>query len=95
MTKVEQKGQLKRRILWITGLVVLVLAGTGYWFYNFYFASTEAAIRHAEAFLFRRMTVAQLAEQGIYRFFYVTNRKPRCRERACCGPLRDRARRRT
>ena len=26
-------------------------------------------------FLFRRMTVAQLAEQGEYRFFYATNRR--------------------
>ena len=67
---------MKRRLLWGLGLVVLVLAGVGFWFYSFYFASTEAAIRHAEAFIFRRMTVAQLAEQGIYRFFYVTNRRP-------------------
>jgi esterase/lipase superfamily enzyme len=56
-------------------LLVLILVAAGVWFYNFYFTSTEAAIRHAEAFLFRRMTVAQLAEQGQYRFFYVTNRR--------------------
>jgi esterase/lipase superfamily enzyme len=57
-------------------LVLLVLLGAGFWFYKAYFVSTDAAIRHAEAFLFRRMTVAQLAEQGEYRFFYTTNRIP-------------------
>jgi esterase/lipase superfamily enzyme len=54
-------------------ILVLILAGV--WFYNYYFSSTDAAIRHAEAFLFRRMTVAQLSEQGSYRFFYATNRE--------------------
>jgi len=61
---------------WVTALVLLVLLGAGIWFYKAYFVSTDAAIRHAEAFLFRRMTVAQLAEQGEYRFFYTTNRVP-------------------
>jgi esterase/lipase superfamily enzyme len=70
------KSRLKRRLLWGTALVALVLLGAGVWFYKAYFASTDAAIRHAEAFLFRRMTVAQLAEQGKYRFFYATNRVP-------------------
>lgn len=70
------KSRFKRRLLWGTALVVLVLLGAGVWFYNTYFISTDAAIRHAEAFLFRRMTVAQLAEQGEYRFFYATNRVP-------------------
>ncbi len=68
--------RFKRRMLWATALIVLVLIGAGIWFYKIYFVSTDAAIRHAEAFLFRRMTVAQLAEQGVYRFFYVTNRQP-------------------
>ena len=70
------KSRFKRRLLWGTALVVLVLLGAGVWFYNTYFTSTDAAIRHAEAFLFRRMTVAQLADQGDYRFFYATNRVP-------------------
>ena len=60
-----------KRILFVL-LAILVIAGG--WFYYFYFMSTTAAIRHAEAFLFRRMTVAQLGEQGKYRHFYVTNR---------------------
>lgn len=74
MTEVRTKSSSKRRLLWVMALVVLALLGAGFWFYKFYFVSTDAAIRHAEAFLFRRMTVAQLAEQGKYRFFYATNR---------------------
>jgi hypothetical protein len=70
------KGRFKRRVLWGTALILLALFGAGVWFYNTYVVSTNAAIRHAEAFLFRRMTVAQLAEQGEYRFFYATNRVP-------------------
>jgi esterase/lipase superfamily enzyme len=70
------KSRFKRRLWWGAALVVLVLLGGGIWFYNTYFTSTDAAIRHAEAFLFRRMTVAQLSEQGEYRFFYATNRVP-------------------
>ncbi len=74
MGEQQTKSRLKRRLLWGTGLVLLVLIGVGIWFYKVYFVSTDFAIRHAEAFLFRRMSVAQLAEQGSYRFFYVTNR---------------------
>ena len=70
------RSRFKRRLLWGTALVFVVLLGAGVWFYNTYFTSTDAAIRHAEAFLFRRMTVAQLSEQGEYRFFYATNRVP-------------------
>jgi esterase/lipase superfamily enzyme len=55
------------------GILVVVLL-TAFAAYRAYFSTTDAAIRHAEAFLFRRMTVAQLAEQGEYRFFYSTNR---------------------
>jgi len=51
--------------------VLLVLAG---WFYYAHSVSTSAAIRHAEAFLFRRMRVVELGKQGTYRFFYATNR---------------------
>ena len=69
-------NRFKRRLLWGLALIVLVLLGAGFWFYKAYFVSTDAAIRHAEAFLFRRMTVAQVAGQGEYRFFYATNRVP-------------------
>ena len=64
------------KLLRITALLAVVLIIASAWFYRSYFSSTNAAIRHAEAFLFRRMSVAQLAEQGKYRFFYSTNRNP-------------------
>ncbi len=76
MNEAPPKHRAGRRLLWVSALVGLLLLGAGIWFYKFYFVSTDAAIRHAEAFSFRRMTVAQLAEQGKYRFFYVTNRDP-------------------
>jgi len=66
----------RRRIAYILLGVLFVLVISTLWAYRAYFSSTDAAIRHAEAFLFRRMTVAQLAEQGEYRFFYATNRAP-------------------
>jgi esterase/lipase superfamily enzyme len=78
--------RFKRRILIGTALVVLVLLGVGVWFYFNFFASTSSALRHAEVFLFRRMKVAQLAEKGSYRFFYVTNRRLRSDD----GPLEER-----
>ena len=63
----------KTRIgLLVIGLAILV-AFLGY---RSLFSGTNAAIRHAEAFLFRRMTVARLAEEGQYRFFFATNRVP-------------------
>ena len=61
---------------WYIALAALLLVLAGVWSYRAYFSSTDAALRHAEAFLFRRMSVAQLAEQGEYRFFYTTNRAP-------------------
>ena len=67
-------GLDRRRARWVLALASVALVGLGVWFYRFYFGSTDAAIRHAEAFLFRRMSVSQLAEQGLYRFFFATNR---------------------
>jgi esterase/lipase superfamily enzyme len=78
--------RFKRRMLIGTVLVVLVLLGAGVWLYFSFFASTSTTLRHAEAFLFRRMKVAQLAEQGTYRFFFVTNRRLESKE----GPLKER-----
>jgi esterase/lipase superfamily enzyme len=63
---------ITRKRLVIILLATLVVAGG--WFYWFYFMSTSAAIRHAESFLFRRMTVSQVDEEGIYRHYFVTNR---------------------
>ena len=78
--------RFKRRILFGTTLVVLVLLGLGVWFYFNFFGSTNTALRRAETFLFRRMKVAQLAEKGSYRFFYVTNRRLGSDD----GPLEER-----
>jgi esterase/lipase superfamily enzyme len=78
--------RFKRRILIGTALVVLVLLGLGVWFYFAFFGSTSSALQRAEAFLFRRMKVVQLAEQGSYRFFYVTNRRLASDD----GPLEER-----
>lgn len=65
---------LAGRTRWLLVFLIATALIGGLWFYQFYFSSTDAAIRHAEAFRFRRMTVTQMAEQGVYRFFYVTNR---------------------
>ena len=50
-------------------LLALILAGA-----NAYFIGTRVMLRQAEAFAFRRMTVPQLSEQGIFQFFFATNR---------------------
>jgi len=68
--------KISRRKLLIGGSVLAgVLVVVGVWFYNLYFASTASALRFAEEFGFRRMTVAQLGEQGSYRFFFISNRQ--------------------
>jgi len=61
----------KRLIIGLLALLVLL----GGWFYWFYFMSTNAAIRHAESFLFRRMIVSQVDVEGTYRHFFITNRR--------------------
>jgi esterase/lipase superfamily enzyme len=78
--------RFKRHILLGTTLVVLVLLGLGVWFYFTFLGSTNTALQRAETFLFRRMKVAQLAEKGSYRFFYVTNRRLGSDD----GPLQER-----
>lgn len=78
--------RFKRTLLFGLGLTLLVLTGVGVWFYNVYFSSTSYALQRAEAFLFRRMQVAQLSQQGEYRFFFVTNRRPESN----AGPLEER-----
>ena len=64
--------RFKRRILYGTVALVLVLLWVGVMVYR----PTRIALQRAESFQFRRMKVAQLAEQGTYRFFYATNRRP-------------------
>ena len=67
--------RFKRRVLFGSGLVALVVLGVAGWLYYNIFMASGFALRHAEAFLFRRMTVAQLSEEGSYRYFYMTNRR--------------------
>ena len=67
--------RFKRRMLFGGTLIGMVLIGAGIWFYTLYFESTATALRVAENFAFRRMTVAQLGEQGTYRFFFASNRR--------------------
>ena len=65
--------RIRRKLLWGAGLAAVVFAGLALYVY---FVGTRTILEHAEAFAFRRMTVSQLAEQGVYRFFYATNRVP-------------------
>ncbi len=65
------KRTKKRR--WLIIIAVLALLATGWLTYEI-LLSPSAAIRQAEAFLFRRMTVVQL-DEGQYRYFYVSNRQ--------------------
>ena len=65
----------RRRIHIALGVLALVVVA-GLSAYYVLVRSPNAAIRHAEAFLFRRMNVMRLAEHGTYRFFYATNRRP-------------------
>lgn len=55
---------------WILAALLGLLVAV---FYAVYY-STDVALQHAEAFNFRRMTVARLDDQHTYRFFYATNR---------------------
>ena len=75
-------SRLRKRVL--VSLAVLSVLGAA--FYYFYFVATEAAVRHAEAFLFSRATVTRLGEQGQYRHFFVTNRRAETTD----GPVDER-----
>lgn len=72
-----------KRILWILGAVILVLALLAAYVY---FRSTRAALERAEGFQFQRMQVARVSEGGPYRFFFATNRVAADSE----GPLEGR-----
>lgn len=67
--------RIRRGLLWGVGagLAAGVLVGMALYVY---FVGTRTVLEHAEAFTFRRMTVSQLSEQGVFRFFYATNRIP-------------------
>lgn len=71
----EPMSKLKRRIFLGGGTLLLVALLLGGWLFYFLVLGPKIAIRHAEAFSFRRMSVAQLEEPGMYRFYFATNRK--------------------
>jgi esterase/lipase superfamily enzyme len=79
-------AHLKRKLWLGAALVALLLLGVGGWVYHTIYRTSDFSLRHAESFLFRRMTVAQLAEQGTYRYFFVTNRSQEREE----GPIEER-----
>ena len=62
----------RRRIFQLFTLLALLVAGLGAYTY---FVGTRTLLQHAEAFGFRRMIVTQQAEQGLFQFFYVSNRQ--------------------
>ncbi len=62
----------RRWILQLFALLALLVAGLGAYAY---FVGTRTLLQHAEAFAFRRMIVTQQAEQGLFQFFYVSNRQ--------------------
>jgi esterase/lipase superfamily enzyme len=64
-------ARFKRPFLFASILILLLLIALGFWFYR----STRNALERAEAFAFRRMTVAQQDKPGTYRFFYASNRR--------------------
>ena len=59
------------KLKWVVVFAVLLLIFMGAYSY---FVGTRTLLSTAEAFAFRRMTVPQLAEKGVFQFFYATNR---------------------
>ncbi len=70
---IDKASKPTRKRRWLTIAAVGALIGLGWLTYEI-LLSPSAAIRQAEAFLFRRMTVVEL-DEGHYRYFYVSNRR--------------------
>lgn len=66
---------LKSRTKITLVILLLLLVFAGFWFYNTLYRSSGSALQRAESFLFTRMTIAQLGEQGSMRYFFVSNRQ--------------------
>lgn len=75
--------RFKKHLLWGISLTLVFVVSLALYSY---FIGTRTLLEHAEAFSFRRMTVATLADQGGFRFYYVTNRRPGEPD----GPVEDR-----
>ncbi|MBT8127028.1 MAG: alpha/beta hydrolase [Gammaproteobacteria bacterium] len=67
-------SKFKPRTKYIIIIILLLFVIAGMWLYQALYGSTGEALRRAENFLFTRMTVAQLGEQGAMRYFFATNR---------------------
>ena len=74
--------RFKRNFLIATVLAILGAVALG----TFFQVSTQRALERAEAFQYRRMLVTKQGEEGLYRFFYVTNRRTEKQE----GPIEER-----
>lgn len=61
----------RKRTLWIGGLFLALLGALAAYVF---FISTNNALRRAESFEFRRMQVARVGEENVFRFFFVSNR---------------------
>ena len=68
-------GKLRPRTKYIIVIFLLLFVIAGMWLYQALYGSTAEALRRAENFIFTRMTVSQLGDQGAMRYFFVTNRK--------------------
>jgi len=66
--------RFKRRTKVILASVAVLILLTAGWIFKSVYISTGSALQRAEGFLFSRMTVSQLGEQGAMRYFYITNR---------------------
>ena len=67
--------KIKSRTKYIIFIALLLFVIAGMWFYQALYGSTGEALRRAENFIFTRMTVSQLGDQGAMRYFFVTNRQ--------------------
>ena len=74
--------RFKRNFLIATVLAILGAVALG----TFFQVSTQRVLERAEAFQYRRMLVTKQGEEGLYRFFYVTNRRTEKQE----GPIEER-----
>ncbi|MBT8060998.1 MAG: alpha/beta fold hydrolase [Gammaproteobacteria bacterium] len=67
-------GKFESRTKYLLIIALLLGVTAGLWLYYVMYSPTSEALRRAESFLFSRMTVNQLGEQGAMRYFFVTNR---------------------
>ena len=75
---------LTKRLLWTGTSILLALGALA--FYGL-FLSPNAALQRAESFEFRRMRVARVGDQEMFRFFFATNRAVTPGD----GPIAERA----